>query len=466
MPAMIVLLAFFCLSSCSQDAIDDIGMGILPPDDRIEVKSDSFRVTGTTVGMDNIYAKSIFGLLGKLSDPTYGTVAAGYACQFYPTAGFDSDSIVARIDSVQLKILYTTYTGDSIAPMEVRVYPVNSATPLTPDYYTQNFDPARFCNMSTAWGVQTYTARDMTISDSLYAATASGYYRVVSINLLKEKFDDFLVEYKKPGHGAYASPEAMTAFFPGVYVASTFGTGSMLNVEKTEIYMYYQRKNTAKDVNSNDSAYVATSASVLSVTKEIIQLNHYTTSNGTTDLLASDAEKMYIKAPAGVCAQLTIDIEAIKAKMGTRKLSIVNLAIEAVPKEYSPNFSFGFPALGTVNMLNTTRAKLVLLEKDSVQTFFEESKTADNISYYFAMFNSTAYAYQYSNIANVVQKAIDNGLSTLELRLIPVQVSYVLESSYYSTSYTDYATANYLAPSAVTLKKDNINIRVVASDVK
>ncbi|GHT51667.1 hypothetical protein AGMMS49982_09710 [Bacteroidia bacterium] len=462
---MTVLLAFFCLASCSQDAIDDIGMGILPPDDRIEVKSDSFRVTGTTVGMDNIYAKSIFGLLGKLSDPTYGTVAAGYACQFYPTAGFDGIVAGGGVDSVQLKILYTTYTGDSIAPMEVRVYPVHS--PLTANYYTHNFDPSSFCNMSTAWGVQTYTARDMTISDSLYAATASGYYRVVSVNLPKEEFDDFLVEYNQDGHGAYASPEAMAVLFPGVYVTSTFGTGSMLNVEKTEIYMYYQRNYTTKAADGEtDSAYVATSASVLSVTKEVIQLNHYTTSNGTTDLLASDAEKMYIKTPAGVCAQLTIDIEAIKAKMGTRKLSIVSLAIEALPKEYSPNFSFGFPAMGTVNTLNTTRAKLVLLEKDSVPTFFEESKTADNSSYYFATFNSTAYAYQYSNIANVVQKAIDKGLSTLELLLIPVQVSYVIESSYYSTSYTDYATANYLAPSAVTLKKDNINIRVVASDVK
>ncbi|MDR0834072.1 MAG: DUF4270 domain-containing protein [Candidatus Symbiothrix sp.] len=467
-----LLLGIFCLSSCDQDTLDEVGTGVQPGSDKIVVTSDSFDVAGSTIAMNTIYAKSIFGLLGKLSDPFYGTTEGGYICQYYPSEGFYLDYMVGNtVDSVQLKILYTTYIGDSIAPMEVSVYPVNK--PLTPDYYT-NVDPTQFCDMNTVLGKQVYTPRDMTITDSAYNATASGYYRALSINLPAELGNALLAEYKKPNHGAYSSPEAMAAFFPGTYLKSTFGTGSMLNIEKTAIYIYYQREYTTQDVNKEDSIYIGTGASMLTVTKEVVQQNHYTNS-GDGSLLTPSADKMYLKTPAGVCAQLTIDVQQIMNKMANRKLSNVSLDIKAYPKEYTTDFNFEFPGLNTMNTLNTTRSKLLLIEKDSVQTFFEGQKTADNSSYYFSTFNTISYSYLYPNIANVVQRMINKALEEkktpepLQLLLIPVQVSYsVDQSSYYTTSYVDYATSNYLAPSAVSLKKGlgDLKIRVVASDVK
>ncbi|GHT22624.1 hypothetical protein AGMMS4957_13060 [Bacteroidia bacterium] len=462
-PAMALVVSVCCLSSCDLDVLDEVGAGIQPDGDKIEVKSDSFDVSGTTVSMDNIYAKSIYGMLGKLSDPAYGDIASSYACQFYPTAGFDGIVEGAGIDSVQLKILYSSFIGDSVAPMGVSVYPV---TKLPANYYTD--DPTPFYDMNTVWGTQAYSARDMSISDSAYAATEGAYYRVVSVDLPSKIGVDLLAEYNKDKqHGAYASLEAMADFFPGVYVAPTFGTGSMLNIEKTEIYVYYKREyhTTASD-GETDSMYVGTSASVLTVTKEMIQLNRYANSKDE-HLLEESADRMYLKTPAGVCAQLTIDIEQIREKMGNRKLSNVNLELKAVPKEYSSGFSLGFPGTNAVNTLNATRSKLLLLVKDSMQTFFEGGKIADNRACYLSTFNTTAYSYQYANIANMVQRAIDNSVAELQLLLIPVQVSYYVESSYYGTSYTDHKVAHYLAPSAVTLKKSpgDIKIRVVASDV-
>ncbi|GHT42988.1 hypothetical protein AGMMS49965_15760 [Bacteroidia bacterium] len=469
-PAMALVLGVCCLSSCDLDAIDEVGAGIQPDGDKIMVVSDSFDVSGTTVSMDNIYAKSIYGMLGRLSDPVYGDIASSYACQFYPTAGFDGIVEGAGIDSVQLKILYATFIGDSVAPMGVSIYPV---TKLPANYYTD--DPTPFYDKNTVWGTQAYSARDMSISDSAYAATEGAYYRVVSVDLPKEIGEKLLLEYNKDErHGAYASPEAMAEHFPGVYVAPTFGTGSMLNIEKTEIYVYYKREYhlTASDGES-DSIATATSASVLTVTKEMIQLNRYANSNDA-HLLPENPDRMYLKTPAGVCAQLTIDIKQIKEKMGNRKLSNVSLELNAEPKAYTPGFSLGFPGTNAVNTLNLTRSKLLLLVEDSVQTFFEGGKIADNRVSYLSTFNATAYSYQYANIANVVQRAIDQSVAEnsppqpLRLLLIPVQVSYYVESSYYGTTYTDHTVAHYLAPSAVTLKKapGDIKIRVVASDVK
>jgi hypothetical protein len=56
-------------------------------------------------------------------------------------------------------------------------------------------------------------------------------------------------------------------------------------------------------------------------------------------------------------------------------------------------------------------------------------------------------------------------IDPLVLRLVPVEV-YNYSSSSYGSYPVDYASSHYLFPSAVTLKKDNLKIYLLAADLQ
>jgi hypothetical protein len=475
-----ILLGLIGLTSCD-DAIDSIGMGVQPDEDKIVTFGDSVLISGTTIKDSTLYIKTMNGLLGNFHDPDYGALKAGYLCQFYPAQGFGSkervDSIDAftggKVDSIQLKILYTTFVGDSLAPMEVTVYPIRKTTPLIENYYAP-LHPSDYCDDNTPLGKKTYTARDLNISDSLYQANiASGNYKVVSVSLPRELGQSFYDEYKAclndPSRQTFKTPEALADFFPGVYVRSSFGSGCLLEVERTDIYIYYSWTRQVEDDTQTDNLRTDTliGAAVLDVTKEVIQLNEYNGSNDEQLWNVANAEKMYLKTPAGIFAQLTIPIGEIKQKIGNRKFSSVRLSIEAdQPSDWQYNWAF--PGTTAANKASSTQSKLLLIEPDSIPAFFEQQKTADGLTTFFTTFNTATYAYTYTNIANIIQYAIDRDVDPLVLRLIPVEVAYYTTTDYYTSTQMaiDYAASHYLFPSAVTLKKDNLKIHLLAADKK
>jgi hypothetical protein len=461
------LLTLICLEGC-EDVVDNIGMNMKPREDNIVVFDTTITVKGEAVKIDSIYVKSINGLLGRFYDSRYGEIEGGYMCQYYPSAGFDLDSITGErgyeVDSMRLNILYTTFFGDSLTPMEATVYPVINQ--LTKSYYN-NIDPAQYCDLNAPLGRMAYTIRNMNISDSANNASA---YKLVSIPLPREFGQRFLEEYRKQDHGAYASVTAMANFFPGTYVASTFGKGCLIEVASTEIDIYYTRSYTTKTYDgSKDSIYVGIDASVLNVTKEIIQLNRY--KNGyDAPLEKENSDTMYLKTPGGIFSKITIPIRDIKETIGSKKFSSVKLSIAAYPKE-DKEYVWDFPGMGTQNTVALTRSKLLLIPQNEIISFFENQKNADNQTTFYTTFNTSTYSYTFDNISNVVQKAIDeNPQRDLELFLIPVDVSYYLytDSYSYSTTAVDYACAHYLRPSAVALKKgnDDLKIQIIAADLE
>ena len=78
-----VLLTSLIYSACEDSAILEIGNSILPDGDKIKIIKDTIPVSLKTVKTDSIYAKTINGTLGEYYDPTFGTVNAGFACQFF-----------------------------------------------------------------------------------------------------------------------------------------------------------------------------------------------------------------------------------------------------------------------------------------------------------------------------------------------------------------------------------------------
>jgi len=470
---MVCLFLGVIYMACN-DTIGRVGLGILPDEDKVSVFDTTVIINARTIQVDSIYAKTPNGFLGEFYDPAYGSVKSSYICQYYPSIGFPYlDSIVDnKIDSVRLNIYYSSYIGDTLAPMEVTVYPVVKA--LDRNYYT-NADPTQYCDMNHPLAKYSYTARNMNVSDSLLQVwqTNSGYYSYISIPLPAQLGQDYLDKIRD---GELTTVDEFVNYFPGTYITTTYGTGCMLPADMTQIFLYYSRNsNSLLDQNGNyDSTGVVVSSAAFTVTKEIIQLNQFENKNPAF-LTEDDSTKTYLKTPAGVFTELTIPIKEIVKGMGKKKFSSVALSLKAYPPN-DWNYSLQFP--GTSNSLvpvlssdGTTgcSAKLLLIQPDSVSNFFEMKKYADGQTTFTTQFNPSTYSYDFNNISNLVQYAIDNAPDQdLKLWLIPVQTTWVSQSDAYgNTSILDYMTSHYLYPSGVTLMTggDNLKVRVIATDL-
>ncbi len=435
--------------ACNED-VSTIGTGMIPDQDKIGVYTDTVYLEASTIKLDSIYAKSINGLLGEFYDPVYGNLRSSFICQFYaPQTNLFPDTVINnKIDSISLNIYYYVFLGDSLTPMEASVYPV--VKPLDKHYYT-NVDPAKYCDMSQLYGKKTYTARD-----SFFYAN-SFYERYISIKLPLELGQKFFNEWKKPAPNAYSSLEAFTAFFPGVYIANTFGSGRISYVDFTEIGIYYNTLETGKDVSGNDSTYTVSDSTMFNVTKEIIQLNSYKNTHDAQLLVPND-ERTYIKTPAGVFTKVTIPIPEIIKKIGNKKFNNAKLSLMVYGKE-DTKYPLPFPGNGASS--ETVANKMLLIKQDSVIPFFENQQVAD----FRTSFTTTLsnYVYDFGNISGVIQDAINNEATkdkNLELLVIPVQTT--------TSSGMDYTTSHYLAPSGVTLKKgkEYLKLAITATDAQ
>ena len=452
--------------SCD-DTVGRVGLGIQPDDDKVSVSDTTIFIEARTIEVDSLYAKTVNGLLGELYDPSYGVIKSSYICQYYPSVGFPYlDSIVDnKIDSVRLNISYYSFFGDSLAPMEVTVYPVVKA--LGNHYYT-NVDPKDFCDLNNPLGKYAYTPRNLNISEETLLENLFYYISVPLPVELGQNYLDKVLE------GELKTTTDFLKFFPGTYITTTFGTGSMLPVERTSVVLYYTRNTMLQDVNGDDSLATRVSNAVFTVTKEIIQLNKF--ENKNPDFLYEDnPDKTFLKSPAGVFTELTIPIKEIAKGIGKKKFSSVNLSLSAYPRD-EWSYSLLFPGMSSSPTPATDgsgsggySSKLLLIEPDSVANFFEMKKKADGKTSFTTQFNSSSYTYDFNNIANVVQNAIDKAPDKdLKLWLIPVLTTWYTQTSYSGSSYTDYMTSHYLYPSGVTLKKggDNLKVRVIATDIK
>jgi hypothetical protein len=453
----LIFLSSLIYFACEDSAISEIGNSILPDEDKIETRKDTIPVGLRTVKTDSIYAKTISGVLGEYYDPIFGTFNAGFACQFYPSIGFQNlDNLVGgTIDSVYLDIYYS-YKGDSLAPMELTVYPINK--PLEKNYYT-NVNPELFADMSHPLAKYAYTAQNQNIPNY-------DLYGCLSVPMPVEWGQSYVDAIRQ--YSIDQDKDEFIKAFPGLYLKSTYGSGCLLYVGNsgteayTQIRIHYRTKEEGQSYDGGDS--IRNRYAYWAVTKEVIQINAYKNTN-ICDLLQDGDTTVYIKSPGGVYAELTIPIPQIIAKIGkTQQFNSVKLSLPAYPRN---ELSYILSLPGTETYSSTSGgivSRLLLIPPDSVKTFFERQSLADNITSYTAALTTLTYTYDFNNISNLISYAINNKPDEdLKLRLIPVQVSYTYS---YNSGYVDYATAYDLRPMGVALHGENPEITIIASDLE
>lgn len=421
----VLVIAALTFAACD-DTTEGIGGSITNKIDNINISNSAFNVTTKSIVADSVLSRNNTGLIGKMKDPETGNYVKGdYMTQLsvLPTFSVDTLDYIKQAnngsieaDSCYLLVSYNASYGDTIAPMKVTAYEMTKPMAEDQEYYS-NYDA-----FEKGW-----VNENNQHWSSNYNLSNTSDVKNFKIYLNKE------YKNKKDGktyknYGSYIMqtyaehPEYFKTNFkflhnvcPGFYIKNVGGTGNMAKIWNTELIFYWTRHKTI----NKDSTAVSIGYNRFDGTEEVLQLNKIENDTENLKKLASkDQEKCtYLKSPAGIFTEVTLPIEDI---MKGHEKDTLNTA------------TISFPRLNNDNEDNpynfATPSTILMVQKDSLQSFFEKSKLADNRTSYTASYSSTGTyknAYTFQNIANLVSAMYKNkgkGENWNKVVLVPVNV--------------------------------------------
>lgn len=433
--AIVSCIIALALASCDDD-LNPIGGSIQPPGDGISVSVDTLGVQARTISMqDSVYARTINGVLGQYEDIIFGSTKSDYLCQFYfPEGGKFQDNLL-QIDSVQFVIDFNTFSGDSLAPMGLSVY---EATKTIPENFYTNADPTKYIG-------------DKPILLASEAYTISGAKRLSSTSTQREIVADLGIDFGKRIYNGwknkvYNDNASFNEFFKGTYVTTNFGSGSLIRVLYTSIDIYYKYNDVLGNYN-NTADTIRNAIFSLSVTPEVMQLNHI--KNKNPEALFTDSTATYLKTPAGVYTEVVFPINKIRENMAKYDRKTINTALFTL-KGYTERES-------TASYELSRPTTVLLINKDSVNSFFSQRKLYDGKTSIIGS-RGTNNIYNFANISSLINTYKDMNLEKDPVfAIIPVEVAYKTDAN--GTSYLT-GVFNYLQPATSIIRNDPKNMRL------
>lgn len=417
----VLVIAALTFAACD-DTTEGIGGSITNKIDNINISNSAFNVTTKSIVAGAVLSRNNTGLIGKMKDPETGNYVKGdYMTQLSVLPTFDVDTLdyikqanngSIEADSCYLLVSYNASYGDTIAPMKVTAYEMTEPMREDQEYYS-NYDA--FKNGWVNENNQHWSSN--------YNLSNTSNVKNFKIYLNKK--------YKKDGktyknYGSYIMqtyaehPEYFKTNFkflhnvcPGFYIKNVGGTGNMAKIWNTELIFYWTRHKTI----NKDSTAVSIGYNRFDGTEEVLQLNKIENDTENLKKLASQEDWTYLKSPAGIFTEVTLPIDDI---MKGHEKDTLNTA------------TISFPRLNNADEDNpynfATPSTILMVQKDSLQSFFEKSKLADNRTSYTASYSSTGTyknAYTFQNIANLVSAMYKNkgkGENWNKVVLVPVNV--------------------------------------------
>ncbi len=421
----VLVIAALTFAACD-DTTEGIGGSITNKIDNINISNSAFNVTTKSIVAGSVLSRNNTGLIGKMKDPETGNYVKGdYMTQLsvLPTFSVDTLDYIKQAnggsieaDSCYLLVSYNASYGDTIAPMKVTAYEMTKPMAEDQEYYS-DYDAFK---AEAGW-----VSENNPHWSSNYNLSNTSDVKNFKIYLNK-KYEKDGKTYKNYGSyimQTYAEhPEYFKTNFkflhnvcPGFYIKNVGGTGNMAKIWNTELIFYWTRHKTI----NKDSTAVSIGYNRFDGTEEVLQLNKIENDTENLKKLASkDQEKCtYLKSPAGIFTEVTLPIKDI---MKGHEKDTLNTA------------TISFPRLNNDNEDNpynfATPSTILMVQKDSLQSFFEKSKLADSRTSYTASYSSTGTyknAYTFQNIANLVSAMYKNkgkGENWNKVVLVPVNV--------------------------------------------
>lgn len=417
----VLVIAALTFAACD-DTTEGIGGSITNKIDNINISNSAFNVTTKSIVADSVLSRNNTGLIGKMKDPETGNYVKGdYMTQLGVLPTFSVDTLDIKkanngsieADSCYLLVSYNASYGDTIAPMKVTAYEMTRPMSEDKEYYS-NYDAFK----------ERWVSENNPHWSSNYNLSNTSDVKNFKIYLNKE--------YKKDGktyknYGSYIlqtyaeHPKYFKTNFkflhnvcPGFYIKNVGGTGNMAKIWNTELIFYWKKTIKAKD-GVTDSTGIGYNR--FDGTEEVLQLNKIENDTENLKKLASQEDWTYLKSPAGIFTEVTLPIDDI---MKGHEKDTLNTA------------TISFPRLNNADEDNpynfATPSTILMVQKDSLQSFFEKSKLADNRTSYTASYSSTGTyknAYTFQNIANLVSAMYKNkgkGENWNKVVLVPVNV--------------------------------------------
>ncbi len=439
-----LLLLITILTACD-DTTESIGASLTDNMDHLQITTDTFSITTRSVVADSVLSRNTTGYLGKIKDPETGAYITGdFMMQFntledyfFPT----KDSIESKdelgnvyVDSCEIRLYYDDFYGDSLAAMKLSVYELAKPYEEGQNYYS-NYDPFEqgYIREDGIVKSKMYALTNMGLSDSL--RKSSSYSPNIRIPLNDPYTDKDGKTYKNYGtyilQKYYENPEITKNSYnfihqicPGFYVKIQEGLGSMATIYNSQLNLYFRyRSKYTRDNTTKDTTYVGTTT--FAGTEEVLQHTHITNDKQTISTLAADNSCTYLKTPAGIFTEMTLPVDEIVYNHENDTLNTAKITLSRINNNTHGDYTLSTPST------------LLIVEKDSMYTFFESNKIADNKLTYLSTFANNGYTF--NNISGLIrhmaeakEKGLQSNPNWLALHpdwnkvvLVPVSTEYV-----------------------------------------
>ncbi len=480
-------LAIACLAMaiCSCDeGTDNVGMSLTSSNDNINVTAQEYDVMTASYIPDSVYAYSNELYLGRVTDPeTNTTVNCSFMLQFNMMDQISlpsdeeilySDDNVVEADSCLLYLYFdkSKTFGDSLTAMKLRISELDH--PVADGVHYTNFDPVKegYIRKGGLSESSMYTYTDLTLKDSIRAL--SSHEPHVTIRLNKPYTDKNGVTYNNYGtyilNNYYKHPEYFKNSFafihqlcPGFYIETTDGTGLMSHFFMARLGVYYNY------ISEDDNALYAAYFSAAS-TQEVLQTVSVKNDKAALKkLIDSDSECTYLKSPAAVFTEVTFPIDEIKSAHMNDSLLSVSISFNRI-NNIEPLTKFTFEA----------PKKVMLIQKDSLNSFFEKNQNYNNKYAFYSTLSKNAYSFSSSNdINNLIVKMYNDRLEGLKhdpnwvenhpnwnkALLMPIDEITTTTTSYSTTTSTPIALIHQMGLTSTRMKRGTpaspIKLRVI-----
>lgn len=414
----LLAIAGFAMAICSCDeGTGNVGMSLTSSNDNINVTTEEFNVLTESFIPDSVYSYNSELYLGCVTDPeTHTTVANSFMVQFNmmeethlpSTSQFlsiEDGEIIS--DSCIIYLFFDTSKsyGDSTTAMKLKISELSHPVPDGVHY--TSFDPVKegFIRKDGIIQSKMYTYEDLTLTDS---ARSSDYYDPhIAIRLNGPYTDKNGVTYKNYGtyilRNYYAHPEYFKNSYtfihqlcPGFYIETTDGQGMMSYFQSAQLTVWFRYKEDDVTINS----YLGTSS-----TDEVLQtITVKNDKDALKKLVETENEYTYLKSPAGIFTEVTLPINEIKSAHMNDSLLSASVIFERV-NNFEPLTKYTFSA----------PSKVLLIQKDSLKSFFEKSENYNNRYAFYTTLNKNAYSFSSSSdINNLIVKMYNDRLQGLK----------------------------------------------------
>ena len=401
-------IAVLAMALCSCDeGTGNIGMSLTSNNDNINVTTQEFNVITESFIPDSLFTYNNELYLGRVTDPETNTmVASSFMLQFNmmeETHLGEKSHIISRedgeivADSCIIFLFFDSSKtfGNHLTAMKLKMSELSH--PVADGVHYTSFDPVKegFIREDGLSVSQMYTYNDLTKEDSV------DYTPYIAIRLNEPYTDKNGVQYKNYGtyllRNYYDHPEYFKNSYtfihqmcPGFYIENTDGEGLMSYFLSAQFAVYYQYESEGEEYNS---------FMLFASTNEVLQT--ITVKNDKAalkKLVETNSDCTFMKTPAAIFTEVTLPVDEIKSTHMNDSLLSVSVDFNRV-NNYEPLSEYTFSA----------PKKVLLIQKDSLNSFFEKISNYNNKYAFYTSLNKNAYSFSNSSdINNLIVKMFND----------------------------------------------------------